>query len=197
MEFDEKLAYLTGFIIGDGNLGQGYIIRAVDENEEFISTVYSTIFENVFQARPKMYFDKYNKSFVAYIHSKKIWNTLVETGVQSGTKSRTANVPHCAYKNVKSKMAFISGIFDAEGSIFIMKDKAHRNGYPRLQMKMCNRPITEFITENLKQIGMNPRLYHYPDFSVIQMYGKTQCNLFHNNVGFKHPIKNAKLRMLL
>ena len=190
-EMNEDLAYLLGFIIGDGNLGQGYIVRAVEEHKEFIEQ-YSDVFENVFNRRPKIYFDKYNNSYVAYLHSKKIWNFLVECEIPHGTKSRTARLPS-QLKNSRHAKDFISGIFDAEGFVIMMRDPHHVNGYLRIQFKIFNHDLAKDIFDELIGIGLSPRLYNYNEFSMIHLNGKKQCKLFHDNIGFRHPIKKSKL----
>src|SRR3989338_3871474 len=83
----DNLAYLIGFITGDGNLSSAYLVRAVEENEEFINS-FSTLFDNEFGRRPKVYFDRFNGSFVAYLHSKSIWQQINEAGVPLGDTSR-------------------------------------------------------------------------------------------------------------
>jgi hypothetical protein len=188
---NKDLAYLMGFIIGDGNLGQGYIIRAVEEHKEFIES-YTNLFEKVFNRRPKIYFDKFNNSYVAYLHSKAIWNFFVSNGIPSGTKSRTARLPS-EIRDTEFAKYFISGIFDAEGSIFLMKDSHHMNGYPRIQFKIHNHGLTKDIFDELVGIGLKPRLYKYKEFSMIHINGRKQCKIFHVNVGFQHPIKKRKL----
>jgi hypothetical protein len=45
MNITPEISYVTGFIIGDGNLSKSsYLIRAVEENEEFIR-IFAEIFE--------------------------------------------------------------------------------------------------------------------------------------------------------
>ena len=198
-ENTEKLAYLSGFIVGDGNLGEGYIIRAVEENKDFIENIFSETFNEVFGRKPKIYFDKYNNSFVAYVHCKNIWEFLAnEVGVETRTKSRTVKTPLLiASGSQRLKIAFISGIFDAEGSVILMKDSHHKNGYPRIQLKMCSSILVGEISSMLRIFGIMNKEYKYSTFSMIQINGKKQCKNFNDIVGFKHPVKDEKLRALL
>lgn len=198
-ENSENLAYLTGFIIGDGNLGDGYIVRAVEENIEFIDNIYSELFNKVFGVKPKIYFDKFNNSYVAYIHCKNIWEYLSDiVGIETRTKSRTVITPVMVEKgNTKQKIAFISGIFDAEGSVILMKDSHHKKGYLRIQLKMCSKLLVKQISYMLSFFGIGNRLYQYHNFSMIQINGRNQCKIFYDIIGFKHPIKNKKLKALL
>ena len=198
-ENTEKISYLSGFIIGDGNLGKGYIIRAVEENKGFIEDVFCEIFNDVFNRKPKIYFDKFNNSFVAYVHCKEIWNYLaVNVGIETRTKSRTVKTPSMILNgSEKIKSAFISGIFDAEGSVIIMNDNHHKSGYLRIQLKMCSHDLVSEISTFLSELGIKNRLYKYNTFSMIQINGKEQCGKFKNIIGFKHSLKNAKLRAFL
>ena len=198
MKQEEKLSYILGFFIGDGNLGNGYIIRAVEENKEFIEE-YSKIFFDIFQKMPKIYFDKFNNSYVAYVHSKRIWKHFVNIlEVPPGTKSRIVAIPRIISDSSETvKKEFIAGIFDAEGSITNMKDSHHRHGYPRIQFKVCSRKLAEDVFTMLTSFGIGAKLYTYHDFSVIHINGRKECTLFHERVGFKHLIKNKKLRTLL
>ena len=124
-----EMAYAAGFIIGDGNLSDGYRIRAVEENEEFMKAFVES-FGKAFGKTPKIYFDRYNNSFVAYLYSKKIWGFLTtELEIPAGNKSRTVRIPSKIKTSADEiKSAFLSGIFDAEGSVTKVKDSHHPNG---------------------------------------------------------------------
>ena len=199
MKHEQKLAYLAGFIIGDGNLGDGYIIRAVEENKNFIKNVFSEMFIEVFGRKPKVYFDRYNNSYVAYLHCKNIWGFLAkDVGIETKTKSRTVKTPDMIVRGSDHvKAAFLSGIFDAEGSVILMKDPHHKNGYLRIQLKMCSSELVEEISLSLSGLGIRNSLYHYKEFSMIQINGKKQCRKFNEIIGFNHCSKNQKLMALL
>lgn len=197
LENIEDLGYLMGFIIGDGNLSSKYLVRAVEENEKFVREVFVRKFSNVFNREPKVYFDAYNNSYVAYVNSKAIWMALRELGIPSGDKSKTVRVPQSTKNNSKMRRAIASGLFDAEGSIVVMKDSHHKNGYPRIQLKVHNHGLAEDIFEILESEGIKSKLYNYAEFSMIQINGKKQLSVFSDRIGFQHPIKAKKLSVLL
>lgn len=194
-----ELAYVTGFIIGDGNLSDKYLIRAVEKNENFIKEIFCKIFYKTFKVLPKTYFDKYNNSYVAYLHSKRIWNIFVkELNIPYGNKSKIVRVPKTIkFSNASIKSAFLSAIFDAEGSVIIMKDSHHPNGYLRIQLKVHNKKLAKDIFDMMNDLGIKSKFYSYNDFAVLQLNGKNQCNLFSEKIGFKHPLKNEKLSISL
>ena len=150
-ELTKDMAYVIGFIIGDGNISQSYIVRAVEENENFIKGFAETFFL-AFGRMPKIYFDKYNNSFVAYVHSKEIWNYLANVmEIPKGTKSQIVRIPdEVKHSNEEIKCALISGLFDAEGSVIKMKDPIHHpKGYLKIQFKVHNKDLARDVYDIL------------------------------------------------
>lgn len=190
---NENLAYLIGFIIGDGNLSNKFLVRACDENKEFIDNVFVKKFKCVFKITPKVYFDKYNNSFVVYTYSKDVWEKLKSFGIIPGTKSRTVRISDFLKEEPKIRCSVVSGLFDAEGSVINMKDKHHKNGYLRIQLKVHNHDLAKDIFGILLLENIRAKIYNYKEFSMIQINGKKQCYNFNKVIGFKHPIKAKKL----
>lgn len=195
-----ELAYIAGFIIGDGNLSEKYLIRAVEENKRFMKNVFLKVFHKAFNKLPKIYFDRFNNSYVAYLHSKEIWNVFVnELNIPTGKKSKIVRIPTpIMNSDVLSKASFLSAIFDAEGSVVEVKDPIHHpNGYPRIQLKVYNHKLAKDIFDLLIQFESKPKLYLYSDFAVIHINGRKNCKSFLEKIGFKHPLKNEKLNIFL
>lgn len=190
---DENLGYLIGFMIGDGNLSNKYLVRACDKNKEFIDNVFVKKFRTVFKITPKVYFDKYNNSFVVYAYSKEAWEILKSFGVIPGTKSRTVRILYDLKEKSNIRCSIISGLFDAEGSIILMTDAHHKNGYLRIQLKVHNRGLAKDIFEILLLEDIKAKIYNYKEFSIVQINGKKQCYNFNKRIGFKHPVKAKKL----
>lgn len=189
---DKNLGYIIGFIIGDGNLSKKYMIRACDADKDFMENVFIKKFKTYFKITPRVYFDKYNNSFVAYVYSKEVWNTLKKLGIPPGTKSRSVRILK-TLKESKIRCSVVSGLFDAEGSVIQMFDTHHKNGYLRIQLKVHNRGLAEDIFDILKAEKIKARIYNYNEFSLIHINGKQQCYNFNKIIGFKHPKKAKKL----
>ena len=193
-----EIAYVTGFLIGDGNLSKSYLIRAVEENKNF-AEYFAGVFSEAFKSVPKIYFDSHNNSFVIYKYSKEIWEFFVkQLNIPNGTKSRTVRTPVEIMKSKESiKSAFLSGIFDAEGTVTNYFGSHNRNGYLKIQFKVCNKELAKEVFELLKSLDCIARLYEYSEFSLISIHGKNNCRVFREKIGFKHPTKNDKLNRLL
>ena len=199
MQISKELAYITGFILGDGNLSKSdYLVRVAERSKKFIEN-FTKIFKKVFDKKMKIYFDSYNNSYVGYIHCKKIWEFLRnKLEIPIGRKTRKIKVPEKIKKaSLEIKVAFLQAIFDAEGSIAKTKDKKHPRGYLKIQLKMYNPQFLKEIHEILLELGFNSKLYIYKDFATIFLNGKHQCKLFLEKVGFSHPDKKKKLMTLL
>ncbi|HIH22428.1 TPA: hypothetical protein HA238_01740 [Candidatus Micrarchaeota archaeon] len=167
----------------------------MEENENFIKGFAETFFL-AFGRMPKIYFDKYNNSFVAYVHSKEIWNYLANVmEIPKGTKSQIVRIPdEVKHSNEEIKCALISGLFDAEGSVIKMKDPIHHpKGYLKIQFKVHNKDLARDVYDILIELGFKPRLYNYNEFSMVNLHGRSQGKLFIQKVGFRHPAKNAKI----
>ena len=79
-----------------------------------------------------------------------------------------------------------------------MKDPVHHpRGYLKIQLKVHNKGLAKDIHEMLQDLGFKPRLYEYDDFSMVNLHGKSQGNLFLQKIGFKHPAKMNKIRRIL
>jgi len=192
-------AYIAGFLIGDGNLSsRDYLVRAVEENAEFIK-IFAEIFRKAFNQIPKIYFDTFNNSFVAYIHSKSIWLFFVEKlGIPPGNKSRRVRIPELIFNSpLETKVSFLSGLFDAEGSPNVQKDSHHPNGYPRIEFKVTSRGLIDDVSRLLSELSIKHNVYQYENFSMLGIYGREQCRKFIEIVGFKHPVKNRRLKAFL
>jgi len=196
VNMDENLGYLIGFIIGDGNLSKKYLIRACDADKDFMEKIFVQKFKAAFKIAPRIYFDRYNNSFVAYTYSEEAWKTLKRFGVLPGTKSRNVRILK-SLKESKIRCSIVSGLFDAEGSVIQMIDNHHKNGYLRIQLKVHNRGLAKDIFDILNAEKIKARIYNYDKFSILQINGKQQCYNFNKTIGFKHPKKTKKLTTFL
>ena len=140
------VSYILGFVIGDGNISKtNYLIRLYDQNQQFVEKTLKALFEQSFGIVPKVSFDKSNNSYLLYKGSKVVWQQLHDLGVPVGRKARTIVIPdHIVLADSTTKSFFISGVFDAEGSLasFAEEDR-HPRGYPYFELKMFNPKFVE------------------------------------------------------
>ncbi len=185
------LAYLIGFIVGDGNLSKkGYLIRLYDQNESFVRTILLPAFQEVFSKTPRVYYDTHNNGFVLYTNSKSIWTQIKNFGVPIGSKAHRVEIPslvQCAEK--KSKLSFVAGLFDAEGSTGeIIDKKRHPKGYRYFQMKTVSPKLIEQTAQLLRStIEVSPRTYHYNYGSILRINGLKNVVYCFTQIGVRYP----------
>jgi hypothetical protein len=184
-------AYIVGFIIGDGNLSKtNYLIRMYDSNKQFVTNILLPTFHAAFGSTPTLWYDKHNNGFVVYRNSKPIWQQLIDIGVPTGAKARTARIPPQIQKtSAKKQRAYLAAFFDAEGSIGCIVDpKRHPRGYIYFQLKTANPKLIEETATLLKSsIGFQPRTYYYDYGSILRINGPTQVKRILRLLAVKHP----------
>jgi len=184
-------AYIVGFIIGDGNLSKtNYLIRMYDSNEQFSKNILLPTFHAAFGSTPTSWYDKHTNGFVVYLNSKPIWQQLIDIGVPTGAKARTARIPpKIQQTSVKVQQSYLATFFDAEGSIGCIVDpKRHPRGYIYFQLKTANPKLIEETAILLKRsIGFQPRTYHYDYGSILRINGPTQVKRILKLLAVKHP----------
>jgi hypothetical protein len=186
------LHYILGFVLGDGNISKSdYLIRLYDQNPDFVETVLKTRFYEVFGLEPSISFDKSNNSYVLYKGSKAAWQQLKTMGVPPGRKARIISIPeHVSLADSATKSDFVSGVFDAEGSLtsFTETDR-HPRGYPYFELKMYNPKFVTGLGQLLVDISdeFRPRVYHYDYGSILRLNGREQLALVSSHLDLMHP----------
>src|SRR3989338_6410 len=119
-----KLAYLSGFL-RDGSVTSGksheYKIVFYQKSREFLESVINPMFKKVFGVEPKIKFG--NGCWESYVYSKEILKFFVRTLEFPLHRGQTRwDVPDVIKKsNFEIKKFFITGFFDAEGSVSLGK----------------------------------------------------------------------------
>jgi intein/homing endonuclease len=186
------LEYILGFVLGDGNISKsGSLVRLYDQNYEFVSTTLRNAFVNVFDVNPSISFDRFNNSYVLHKWSKRIWTQLHSLGVPAGKKARIITVPETIkLGTVEQKSSFISGVFDAEGSLTSFSEKRrHPTGYPYFEVKMYSPRFIDDLQSLLTEVSVefSPRIYHYNYGSILRLNGKKQIELIWSHLKLLHP----------
>lgn len=149
LRFDADLAYLLGWIVGDGNTTADdrltFYFGSEDERVHLLS-----ILNRVFGKSEVKYYPYQNDRF--YILSKEVVKVFEKIGV-SMTKSYLKEVPKCILKaNDKLKGAFLSGLFDSDGSV---KDEVGRDGkYISIVLTTVSKVLAQQVSILLYSMGI-------------------------------------------
>lgn len=146
---DAKFARFFGFMLGDGwlnkDLNRVSFATGIDEQ---LNMKYSTILSDYSKKESKMLPPRENSGGQIYVDSKLLSEFLYVNGFTGN--ATTKRIPQWVYElDDWSKLEFIRGFVDADGSIFT--DKWNVNRY---SIELCNKSLVEDIKELLRGMGI-------------------------------------------
>ncbi|MCU0642304.1 MAG: hypothetical protein MUF61_01855 [archaeon] len=125
-KWDKDLAYLFGLLLGDGSLPltqtkrkngdiqKRYFVYFISNSREFLDKFYIPLFEKLFELTPRIEVKKRkNILYNCRIHSKQIYNFLVDFGYPAGRKAKIAKVPKELPE--KYEIDLLAGLLDTDG----------------------------------------------------------------------------------
>ena len=168
------MAYLLGRFAGDGWFQKRGI--AIGTNKKGESEEIFELMENIFGREPKIKKRKYKDGHELYIiafYSIEIEKEFRELlGNPKKNKSKTFTVPEIISTNVFLRRKFISGIFDAEGSFRMWRNK------PRASMNIYNKQAAIFINKSLREDEIKSSLSFCSDGACrIDITGKSNVDI--------------------
>jgi|GEM_PF-2386237 len=190
---NEDVAYLSGFICGDGNLTtttkRDYWVSIHNKQMELLETALKII-KNIFDYKAKISnghgcHKVEIRSMIIHSFFNKIMN--IENGRKENIK-----IPMKIKANRNLVRAFIAGFFDAEGNVNLKRNNI------TCQISFCQKQkrILEEIKNELEREGIEMNLYKNQKYYVL--YGnKNSLKTFSEKIPFVHPIKREKLETAL
>lgn len=133
-ELTEELAYLCGFILGDGSINireekHDYCIQAVGnprDEKEYYDSIIKGLFLTVFNIPIITLSHHKDTTYGFHFSSKKIVQYLVkELQMPQSPKYESLKIPPAFYSDDKLLIACIRGIFDTDGCVSFKK--RHKN----------------------------------------------------------------------
>src|SRR3989338_2912267 len=165
MELTPEIAYLAGFIGGDGNLSERRI-SLIDKNLEFHETALRNKFKKSFGIVPIISPMKTIKGATTYrsrVNSKEIYAFFSEKlRIPIKNKTFEMQTPREIMDSDKEIFSeYIKGWIDAEGWVTtkqtIRKSKTYV--YPKVAFNVANRCIRDELVEMLRKIGIEPSVW--------------------------------------
>lgn len=190
-ELDPEIAYLVGYVSGDGHIRvplknrdhwEIIVESWTDESRlDYINEILKRKF-NLTGIKTK---NKTRPGYRLYINSKVVHKILTKVfEIPMGKKSDIIEVSKIIDKsNSKIKRKYLQGWFDAEG--FVTFDK----GNPRIEFYVKNRNITKWVK---KELEIN-KIKVYKNKKGVLILRKSQINTFNSSIGFQHRKQLSKL----
>jgi len=194
LEKNEKTAELIGIILGDGTLAIKWRDREKKNSyrfeiclnrikeKDYVEYV-KELLRNIFQIEPNIFIDKRSNGISLRLNKKSIVEALIHLGLKSGNKKfNQVSVPDWIKKNKKYIIACLRGLFDTDGSIFLIGDVIKTNfvnsSYPLVSdfQEMCQKieVKTSNIHTTIRKIKKGKKVIGYD----VQIGAKNQIKKF-------------------
>jgi len=182
------LAYLIGYVIGDGCLsGKNLIkrsqfrIRIASDTKKFLNQIINPLFHQLFSIKGRIYKITNSQCYELSVQSKVLYLFLNKIcDIPIGKKKGKLTIPTIISKGSKKiKFAFISGFFDADGCIY-EKQKA-------IIFAQADRKFLTMLRRLLNNLNINMR----PIYTKRKELGTTyECSVRFNSL--KNFLDNAQ-----
>ena len=155
-----KLAELLGILAGDGHIGEYQTTMTTNSVTDIQHARYTQkLLEDLFRLPVSLTFRKGKKACVVVISSKEVGRFLVAKGMQKGHKIRGGLcIPKWILSRIKYRAAFIRGLFDTDGCVYIDRHRIKGKEYRNIGMAFTNRslPLLADFKESLESYGLHP-----------------------------------------
>lgn len=159
-KYSIQLAEMFGILAGDGHVGK-YQVSMTTNSETDIKHArhVQKLFEDLFHVPVNISKRKDSKAVVVVVSSKQIADFCVKHGLTRGNKvSAQLDVPQWVQKNKKFSTAFVRGLLDTDGSVYVDVHNIRGKEYRNVGMAFTNRsaPLLSFFKRTLESHGFHP-----------------------------------------
>lgn len=182
------LAELLGILAGDGYIGEYQVSVATNSSTDLEHARYTkALFEKIFKVEASLSFRSDCKACVVTVSSRDLGSVLVKKGMKRGHKIRNnLCMPDWIGKNKNYKKAFIRGLFDTDGSVYLDTHRINGKLYKNIAMLFTNRclPLLANFKATTEELGLHPT--QKTDFAVF-LRRKEEIRRYFSLVGSSNP----------
>jgi len=155
-----ELAELLGILAGDGHLGvyQATVTTNSDTDREHAEYI-KMLCEKLFSVPVRISYRKKQKACVVVVSSKEVCRFLARKGMTQGHKIRSGmHMPPWVQARKVFRLAFIRGLFDTDGSVYVDIHQIKGRIYKNIAMMFSNRclPLLADFKSTLESVGLHP-----------------------------------------
>ena len=155
-----KLAELLGILIGDGHLSEYQIsVTTNAQTDQEHAQFSSKLLEDLLGVKTTLTYKKGERTINIVASSKNAVNILQERGMPIGNKIKHGvAVPRWIFRKEEYKRAFVRGLFDTDGCVYLDKHRVGRKTYKHYGWKITSYSVRLIgdIIQLLKQLGFSP-----------------------------------------
>lgn len=155
-----RLAELIGILMGDGHVGLYQASIVTNSDTDFQHALFvKALVEDLFKIYVPLRNRRDKKACDVIISSKSVCRFLVSQGIPQGNKITLGlHIPSWIQKKDLYRRAFVRGLFDTDGCVYLDTHRIGRKVYKNLGMAFANQslPLLSFFKETLEFFGLHP-----------------------------------------
>ncbi|TSC70694.1 MAG: Uncharacterized protein G01um101449_301 [Parcubacteria group bacterium Gr01-1014_49] len=155
-----RLAELIGILMGDGHVGRYQTSVVTNSETDFQHALFiKELIKDLFKIQVRLSNRRDRKACEIVVSSKSVCHFFVDQGIPQGNKITLGiHVPGWIQKKPLYRKAFIRGLFDADGCVYLDTHRVGRKTYKSLGMAFANQsiPLLSFFKETLEFFGLHP-----------------------------------------
>jgi len=195
-KLNRKLAYVTGYLYGDGTLSsykKGERLEFYDISKEYLEYTASNI-TNLFNIKTySIKKDKRKECFQLRFNNKLLvlfFNKVFEVPI--GKKKGKSKIPEII-KDSSYVLDFISGFFDAEGHVYYTPEYGYR-----ISCAQCDNLFLKEISDALFKLKIANKITNYRSrIYELRISNKENFYKFLSIFKLKHPAKTSRIKLAL
>ncbi len=198
-ELSPEFAYFLGLLLGDGSVMESKPTIAltgheVDE-EEFCMNVLLPLITTLFGFTPRVYKPRGIHAYRIMFDSRKLVTFLIhEIGFPHGQAPK--RIPEVILTaSLETQIAFVRGLFDADGSVIFSKKTYSQYSYPSVETKSTSRPVLSEIEPILSRLGFRVSIGRSVESHVLRINGREMLDRWFEVVGSKNIKHLSKYRV--
>ena len=154
------LAELCGILAGDGHIGEYQITVTTNTDTDIEHAQYvKLLFEKLFNVPVSILKRRNKNACVVVVSSKEVSRFFISKGLVKGHKIHGGlKMPLWISSTQRYKLAFMKGLFDTDGCVYIDMHKINGRKYKNIGMAFTNRslPLLNDFKKALESIGLHP-----------------------------------------
>lgn len=203
----EGLAEFVGIVLGDGhifsyrNYKNGKVISVhqvkifgnKNDDEDYLLNFVSPLCERLFNLKPKVKVLEEQNAIVIILSSVRLVEFLSSIGLKAGNKiTNQLTIPKWIWKNKKFLKACIRGLFDTDGSLYVLTP--HWPELLQLCFKNKNKKLLKDVRAALRRLGFRVSRISGDRIYITQ---QSEIDKFLKEINFnnlKHKLRYKKVR---
>jgi len=187
----EKFAYFLGLLLGDGSVGSIsrpsiYLVGDLVEERGFYDCLVIPLIRNLFKINPYSYARKGKSAYAVHFKSRRLVEYLVsQLDFPSGDiqKYLPKFVPLLPER---IRLAFIRGLFDADGSMIFSRKTYRAYEYPTIEIKTVSHRLGVSVRQILATAGFRASLNKSAESWIVRINGQQMLELWMNKIGSRN-----------